>query len=319
MPSPTALLQRQNPHSWYLTVAALLMSLTLVVDLLFHHYMAHRWLVWLLLVVSLSGAVAFFALGRRIPRWIGIVAVLLFLSAQAYFISLPDDPQSAIAALQQLPIVAFYLGWFMRPKLAIPLTSLSLLVFGSAMASNPLFHADGRIGAPVAVHALLSLLFCTVAGHALWRHAERADATDPLTGALIRAKFAERAAMKLRRSATPLCVVAVDFDAFKLINDVQGHAAGDRVLERTVATWRDELRATDAIGRLGGDEFAILLPGTDRTAALGVIDRLLAVSPHPWSWGMSEYRAGDDVAALLERADSELYSQKRCKQQEQRG
>ena len=318
MPSATALRRRHDPHSWFVTFAAALMSLTLLIDLVFHEHMEHRWLLWVLLVFTVSGAATALIMGRRLPRWIGIVAVFIFLAAQAYFLSLPNDSPTVVSTMQQLPIIAFYLGWFVRPRLAGPLIALSIVVFGTVAFSNPLFHAEGAIGAPVAVHGLLSLLFCYVAGNYLWRRAKRMEATDSLTGALHRAPFAERAAAKLRRSRAPLSMLAIDFDAFKEINDAHGHAAGDRALETTVAAWRDVLRSGDIVGRLGGDEFAILLPDTDLAEANAVAERLQASSPYPWSWGASEFAAGDDVTALLLRADTALYEQKRLKQQADR-
>lgn len=315
MPSATALLRRHDAHSWYVTFAGALMSLTLVIDLVFHVNMTQPWLNWLLLAITVSGAATALVMGRRLPRWVGITAVLIFLAAQGYFLSLADDPQTAISAMQQLPIVAFYLGWFVRPRIAGPLIALSIAVFGVVSFANPLFHAEGRIGAPVAVHGLLSLLFCYVAGNYLWRRAKRVEATDALTGALHRAPFAERAAARLQRTSAPISVLAIDFDDFKQINDARGHAAGDLALESTVSAWRTELRSGDVIGRLGGDEFAILLPDTELTEASAIAERLHASSPHPWSWGASEYTPGDDIATLLARADAALYRQKRSKQE----
>lgn len=315
MPSATALLQRHDPHSWYVTFAAALMSLTLIIDLVFHEYMEHRWFIWVLLTITVSGAATALIMGRRIPRWIGIVAVLIFLASQAYFLSLPNDSRTVVSAMQQLPIVAFYLGWFVRPRLAGPLIALSIAVFGAVTFTNPLFYAEGAIGAPVAVHGLLSLLFCYVAGNYLWRRAKRVESTDSLTGALHRGPFEERTAGRVRRARTPLSLLAIDFDDFKQINDSRGHAAGDHALETTVAAWRDELRSGDVVGRLGGDEFAILLPDTELAEANAIAERLLLSSPYPWSWGASEFTAGDDVASILRRADAALYEQKRSKQQ----
>lgn len=315
MPSATAFSRRLDAHSWFITFAAVLMSLTLSVDLVFPHYIEHRSLSWGLLAITLTSAATALILGRRLPRWVGIIAVFVFLPAQAYFLSLANDSQTVISALQLLPIIAFYLGWFVRPRLAVPLIALCMTVFGVVMVGNPLFSPAGRIGSPVAVHGLLSLLFCYVAGNYLWRRAKRVDATDSLTGALHRAPFVERAKSKLRRNASPLSLLAIDFDGFKQINDAHGHAAGDRALETTVAAWRRELRRGDIIGRLGGDEFAILLPDTSRAEARSIAERLQAVSTHPWSWGASELAAGDDFGELLQRADEALYAQKRFKRQ----
>ncbi len=79
--------------------------------------------------------------------------------------------------------------------------------------------------------------------------------TDGLTGAMSRKAFheqVERDIARAERHRTALSCVLIDIDHFKAINDNYGHAAGDHVLERSVAMWRLELRKSDYIGRLGG-------------------------------------------------------------------
>ncbi|WP_241156197.1 GGDEF domain-containing protein [Leucobacter chromiireducens] len=296
--------------------AALILSLTLVVDLVFHPTMDNRWFVWLLLVLCLTGALITLVRGRRMPRWVGTAAVLLFLLAQAYFLGLADDSASVIASAQQLPVVAFYLGWFVRPRLAMLLIALSVLVFSVVMAGNPLFAPDGAIGVPVAVHALLVMLFCYASGTYLWRRQVRIASTDPLTGARNRSGFGERLAYELRRrsfSRAPLSLVVVDFDHFKELNDTRGHAAGDLVLSRTVTAWNDEVRSGDSVTRLGGDEFALILPRATSREAQAIVDRLRAVSEHPWSWGIAQALPGESADELLARADAQLFAWKRVR------
>lgn len=316
------LLRRQNAHSLYLTFAALMLALTLVIDLLFHQNMVSPWLVWTLLIACLIGSVAVFGLGRRAPKWIGIAGVLLFIGAQSYFLSLADDPQSVVSSIQQMPVVAFYLGWFVRPRLAVPLVIVSLTVFGVVMANNPQLGADGTIGAPVAVHGILSLLFCYSVGFYLWRRQLRIAATDPLTGVYNRLGFMERLEPRLRRLSPQrggFCLVAIDFDDFKRLNDAHGHAAGDAALIATVESWRDEVRMGDVIGRVGGDEFVLLLPGVNAEECRAVVDRLQEGSASPWSWGIAEAQPGDSSDGLLARADRALYEQKHAKRGELRG
>ncbi len=278
--------------------------------------MANKWLLWTLFFVCVLGGSVAFAFGARVPGWIGTASVLVFIVAEAYFLSLRDDAQSTVSAVQELPLVAFYLGWFVRPRLALALIALCVVVFGTAMVTNPVFSADGALGTPVAVHGLLSLLFCFSAGNYLWRRTYRRAILDPLTGAYNRLGFLERVSLDLLArplDRSPVALVVIDFDGFKRLNDTRGHAAGDAALSDTVEAWRSAIRAGDVIGRVGGDEFALLLPRTDEQEAVRLVTRLQRLSEHPWSWGLAVARPGDTEAALLARADRALYGQKRSK------
>jgi len=315
-------LRRQNPHSLYLTFATLLMALTLVIDLLFHQNEISPWLAWALLLACLAGGLAAFVFGRRTPRWIGVAGVLLFIGAQSYFLSLADDPQSVVSSIQQMPVVAFYLGWFVRPRLAVPLVIVSLAAFGAVRANNPQLSPAGAVGTPVAVHGVLGLLFCYSVGFYLWRRQLRVAAIDPLTGVCNRRGFMERLESRLRRLSPQrggFCLVVVDFDDFKRLNDAHGHAAGDAALIATVESWRDEVRAGDVVGRIGGDEFVLLLFGVDAAEGRAVVTRLQQKSASAWSWGIAEAVPGDSADELLARADRALYEQKHLKRGELRG
>lgn len=311
---------RQDAHSAYLLAAASFLSMTLVVDLLAHTGMDNRWFVWGLLMFCGAGSLATLWLGRRVPRWIGLASVFMFLVAQTYFLSLPEDPPSVIASIQQLPVVAFYLGWFVRPRLALIIMGVSAVAFSAVMVGNPLLSADGAIGAPVAVHGILGMLFCFTAGMYLWRRQVRIASIDQLTGAQNRQGLQARLADMLRKrggSRAPFSVIAIDLDGFKELNDSRGHAAGDLVLSRTVQAWREASRAGDIVARAGGDEFVILLPNTNAAAAQQVVERLQHVSEHPWSWGIAEVRPGDTAEQLLARADGGLYASKRERRAEE--
>ncbi len=150
--------------------------------------------------------------------------------------------------------------------------------------------------------------------------------TDSLTGALSRRAFKEQAhhatALALRHQHDLSCI-AFDLDHFKSINDSNGHAAGDQVLAAVVRTCKAHLRETDLLGRLGGEEFAIVLPHTDRSAALEVAEKLRAEIAQlqfhfdardlnvSASFGVSSLgAAARDVETLLKNADAAVYDAK---------
>ena len=86
---------------------------------------------------------------------------------------------------------------------------------------------------------------------------------DGLTGIFNRQHFVNEAELLLqycRKSSRDACLVLIDLDHFKAVNDTHGHAVGDRVLQRAVEACKTCLRSTDIFGRLGGEEFGILLP-----------------------------------------------------------
>lgn len=101
--------------------------------------------------------------------------------------------------------------------------------------------------------------------------------TDSLTGLYLRRAFADRLGHDLalaQRHRSALTLAYVDIDDFKAINDKDGHAEGDRVLQRIGVVLRGLVREVDTAARLGGDEFALILPDTDGPGAEHIISRL---------------------------------------------
>lgn len=154
----------------------------------------------------------------------------------------------------------------------------------------------------------------------------RAARHDRLTGLLNRHAMDDvltQERHRARRLGTPFSALMVDIDHFKLVNDRLGHAAGDHTLRAVAQHLRKQLRTTDVVARWGGEEFLILLPGTSRTEAGHLADKLcdsLRQLPIPWggqhlacsvSIGVAQWRAkGDTADALLARADQALYCAK---------
>lgn len=106
---------------------------------------------------------------------------------------------------------------------------------------------------------------------------EKAATTDYLTGLLNRRAFIDRADLerqRANRNKHAICILMIDIDHFKAINDTYGHDIGDDALKELVGLVGHNLRVTDAFGRLGGEEFALMLPETDLDGALILAERI---------------------------------------------
>src|SRR3546814_8211467 len=113
------------------------------------------------------------------------------------------------------------------------------------------------------------------------RALQQVAALDSLTGADTRRAFLEKLEEEMLRvrHGARACLLLIDIDHFKAVNDCYGHGAGDRVLAGFVERLRPGLRGGDSIGRLGGEEFAILLSGTDVVRASMICERLREIVP----------------------------------------
>jgi diguanylate cyclase (GGDEF)-like protein len=142
---------------------------------------------------------------------------------------------------------------------------------------------------------------------------------DALTGLLNHRACHERLNGALKTGAA-VAVVLIDLDHFKVINDMLGHAEGDRVLKASAERLRSVVRTGDIVGRLGGEEFVLILPGADAEAAEDCAERARAAigeltvrgRPLAASAGVATAPAdGRDAVVLLENADTALYWAKR--------
>jgi diguanylate cyclase (GGDEF)-like protein len=133
---------------------------------------------------------------------------------------------------------------------------------------------------------------------------------------------------KLQRYHHPFCIVMLDIDYFKRINDQHGHDIGDQVLRHFAVIGRKTIRDIDVLARIGGEEFLLVLPETAFEQAMQLAQRLLdtlAATPlyltdrticFTFSGGLTEAAAEDGISQLLVRADQALYQAKeqgRCR------
>lgn len=252
-------------------------------------------------------------LGRRSEsvRWallllgVGVNTVLLATS-----VSLAGIVHASITFVYAALYAAFDFGlWRLNAVLGLIVVA-SLAGWLLAVPPLHLLEWASTIGAVVLAGSLLGYVV---------RELRRSAGTDGLTGVLTRDAFEVAASAALggdRRRGAPTSLVLLDLDNFKEVNDTEGHAAGDRMLVRTVEAWSARLRRGDLIGRLGGDEFVVLLPGTGADGVQQVVSQLRDVSPIAFSSGHVVAFPDDPeptVPSLVAVADAEMYRVKRAR------
>jgi len=156
-------------------------------------------------------------------------------------------------------------------------------------------------------------LYATAAAREL-EHARREADVDPLTGLLNRRgwdRYLEVEEERFRRFGDPACVVVIDLDRLKVVNDTQGHDAGDRYIRC----------AADVLARLGGDEFGIVAVGATPEEADDLVrraDEAMRASGVAGSFRFAPYSVVTGFPGALRAADSAMYAQKRSRRGEVR-
>lgn len=180
------------------------------------------------------------------------------------------------------------------------------------------FNADGSV-------ARISGVYVDI--HERRQAAEMVDHAarhDVMTGLVNRAELKRRVGELFAAPDTPaddFCILIIDLDGFKNVNDSFGHAAGDAVLKELSRRLEETLRSGDTIARLGGDEFAVLLKGGNRCEQLGAAAarRILNAVARPIRYDGKRLQVGASIGlalsgihgadfdTLIRNADAALY------------
>lgn len=224
---------------------------------------------------------------------------------------------------------------------------LSLLIYGGSLVIAVLWSvlAPGAVQpVPRVLERLVIVLLVALGGLGWALETRRLDSvvqrvradvfeqlalSDDLTGLRNRRGFFQQLQqewVRYVRYQRPFAVVLLDLDHFKQVNDLYGHATGDRSLQLLARHLRRSLRAGDVASRLGGDEFALILPETSTEAADAVLERIRSSVQadrslvHEESGATVQLRVSGGIAVpdvqtqeaedVLRRADTELYARK---------
>ncbi|MFT7504395.1 MAG: diguanylate cyclase [Gammaproteobacteria bacterium] len=154
---------------------------------------------------------------------------------------------------------------------------------------------------------------------------EQRNYRDELTNIPNRLAYNERIKLEYarwKRYGKDLCMVVLDIDHFKRVNDNYGHAAGDKTLQVIAKSIADCLRATDFLFRWGGEEFVLLLPRSDINEITRLLQRIsqrIKLTPFKYkehnititvSIGATSFKSGDTIESVFERADENLFQAK---------
>lgn len=228
------------------------------------------------------------------------------------------------------PLIVGAGALLVAPRVALILATLATAAYlGAGLYDNPEPETGPLVTMAVNLTGLYLLAYI---GASVGREQRRArdaairmSTVDGLTGLYNRSFFftaLEREIARGDRSGRAFCLVMLDLDDLKSVNDRYGHVAGDQVLRNVADIVRGGVRKIDVAARYGGDEFVALLPETDPTGGWVLAEKIrLSVSeqgfagvdpPPTVSVGVVSYPAdGRSADALLVSADRAMYASKR--------
>ena len=234
-------------------------------------------------------------------------------------------------------IMTLYVSYLLHKSLVQPIENLTSAMKRLASGDKTFYYnefkSDDIIGQMIEafesfrlslIRADLANVMLEIQEHKVNKYKEMSY-LDPLTRLLNRRKFREvfeETLEETRKLGSPLCVLALDLDSFKKINDKYGHDVGDDVLVVFSKQVQKSIRPGDYFARVGGEEFFLLLPQTDKELALTIAKRIrLEIEELDLRYlhkelrltvsiGISEYKKGYGVDRLLKEADEKLYESK---------
>jgi diguanylate cyclase (GGDEF)-like protein len=267
------------------------------------------------------------------PRWPSKMKSIVFVFTSTTSIAVAcliiSAPIPALMACVAFAPIGGYIAFFHTARFAAFNVTVALITaFGEAIrvaATDPVLAVCLLF---LVIVANISVQFTTQSLIQSVGFAVLNSDTDPLTGLLNRRAFYRRATELVdtaaRRSDTYLAIAMIDLDKFKMINDTQGHASGDRALRAIGRTLRDNVRRSAVVARVGGEEF-LIADILDRNEVEPLAERLrfaiaatppvasasigVVTTPLPGLAASSPHELFDELVAY---ADAAMYEAKRA-------
>lgn len=284
-PRPTAA-EREAPAAeptlrvvWWLTITIVLLGVGASGS-----FAADQTPIFLLGGAAVLAVVLFHELrapGRR-GSLLRLAEVVTAVALIGGLLALTGFASSPFAMLFALVSVAAALAY--GPRAGLTAAGLATAAFAAVLLADPSLvsyaAADAlRLSIGLGATWLLAFVAVAYAGHQRRTvdHALALSRTDPLTGLFNRSQLfvtLEQEVSRTRRSERGFCVLMIDLDGLKAINDTAGHLRGDEVLRAVGAVIHGSIRTVDSAYRYGGDEFVVMLPETDIVGAFVVAEKI---------------------------------------------
>jgi diguanylate cyclase (GGDEF)-like protein len=217
----------------------------------------------------------------RVVRLLEVVAAIALVGGLLAFTGYASSPFAMLFALVAVAAALAY-----GPRAGLASAGLATATFAVVLLLDPGLETYGpedalRLSVGLGATWLLAFVAIAYAGHQrrTVAHALALSRTDPLTSLFNRSQLfvtLEQEVSRTRRSDRGFCVLMIDVDGLKAINDSAGHLRGDDVLRALGAVIRGSIRTVDSAYRYGGDEFVVLLPETDIVGAFVVAEKIRA-------------------------------------------
>jgi diguanylate cyclase (GGDEF)-like protein len=264
---------------WWLTITIVLLGVGISGS-----FAADQAPIFLLGGAAVLAVVTFHELGgsrprRRLTRLAELVAAIALIGG---LLALTGYASSPFAMLFALVSVAAALA--SGPRAGLTAAALATAAFAGVLLLDPNLLQYGpadalRLSVGLIATWLLAFVATAYAGHqrrAMQRVIELSR-TDPLTSLFNRSQLfltLEQEVSRTRRSDRGFCILMIDLDGLKAINDSAGHLRGDEVLRALGGVIQSSIRTVDSAYRYGGDEFVVLLPETDIVGAFVVAEKI---------------------------------------------